>query len=181
MGIKLQNELTSLTIVEPCRRLLAGALILSVVSVNLVWANLVRADDETDRRATAVFDTIMSPYCPGVTLSACASTKATDLRNEVRQWLHDGVDEATIQSRLIETYGATILGVPEGGAAGRVGWLVPILATLGGLTFTALVLRGLVSKKSASGESPQMLTAVTGEVESAVSRELEKRRQQLAK
>lgn len=79
--------------------------------------------------ANAVSQEVMSPYCPGVTLHDCPSSRAQDMRDEITAWARDGMTKDEIMARLEDEFGPSIRAVPSGGG-GLVAWLLPALALL---------------------------------------------------
>jgi len=89
-----------------------------------------RSKEEVSREALKLFNTVMSPYCPGALLADCTSSKAAVLRDEIRAELARGRDPQEIVDELIVDYGQQILGAPPLAGAGIVGhrrWLAPVL------------------------------------------------------
>jgi len=89
---------------------------------------LVQARDET--RALRIYSSLMSPFCPGLTVAACPSPGAEQMRQEVRRRLGAGEGEPAIVAALIATYGAEILGAPPAKRWGLALWIPPALALL---------------------------------------------------
>ncbi|MBK8482325.1 MAG: hypothetical protein IPL40_14370 [Proteobacteria bacterium] len=58
--------------------------------------------DERDvlREASSVASAVMSPFCPGRTLSACPSPRAGEWRVDIRNWVAAGVPREQIVQRL---------------------------------------------------------------------------------
>lgn len=81
-----------------------------------------------------VYDRVMSPYCPGLTLTECPSTQAVELRERVAQRVDAGWTNRRIDRWLVETYGEGVLGRPRG-AASR---LAPVFALALGAALLAL-------------------------------------------
>jgi cytochrome c-type biogenesis protein CcmH/NrfF len=77
--------------------------------------------------ASEIFDTVMSPYCPGLTLSACPSDKARELRSEIEQWVGQGETKTMIVQKLSARYGEEIYGTPQMEGFGLIGWFAPAL------------------------------------------------------
>ena len=94
-----------------------------------------RSKEEVSREALKLFNTVMSPYCPGALLADCTSSKAAVLRDEIRAELARGRDPQEIVDELIVDYGQQILGAPPLEGAGIVAWILPILALVAGLWF----------------------------------------------
>jgi len=55
---------------------------------------------EDMRRASGLFDSTMSPFCPGRTLNSCPSGKATAWRDDIRAWVAEGLSNEQILARL---------------------------------------------------------------------------------
>jgi cytochrome c-type biogenesis protein CcmH/NrfF len=100
------------------------------------------SDGERDRQAEAISRTIMSPFCPGRTVSACPN--AGPWRDDIRRWVGEGVDANEIKRRLAER-------VPEHNLAGipknRLGWVLPVGLGLGAVGILVFLLRYLVSPR----------------------------------
>jgi len=89
---------------------------------------IVQARDET--RALRIYNSLMSPFCPGLTVASCPSPGAEEMRLEVRRRLGAGEGEPTIVAALVATYGAEILGAPPARRWGLALWIPPALALL---------------------------------------------------
>src|SRR5688572_27271063 len=61
---------------------------------------LTQPSDELERQAESIGRSIMSPFCPGRTVSACPN--AGPWREDIRRWLTEGVDAIEIKRRLAE-------------------------------------------------------------------------------
>lgn len=98
---------------------------------------------ERDRQAEALSRSIMSPFCPGRTVSACPSPRATEWREEIRAWVGEGVDPVEIRRRLAARFPRhNLLGTPKN----RLGWALPIGLTVISLGFLGLLLRYLTRR-----------------------------------
>jgi cytochrome c-type biogenesis protein CcmH/NrfF len=104
------------------------------------------SEAERDRQAEAISRSVMSPFCPGRTVSSCPN--AGPWRDDIRKWVGEGVDAAEIKRRLAER-------VPEHDLAGipknRLGWVLPVGLTIGALGLLVFLLRYLVSPRSKEG------------------------------
>jgi cytochrome c-type biogenesis protein CcmH/NrfF len=102
--------------------------------------------EEVERQAEAIARSIMSPFCPGRTVSACPV--AGPWRDDIRKWVGEGVDAEEIKRRFAERAPEhNLMGVPKN----RLGWALPI--GLGVLAFGILVflLRYLVGPRADGG------------------------------
>jgi cytochrome c-type biogenesis protein CcmH/NrfF len=98
--------------------------------------------EELERRAESISRSIMSPFCPGRTVSACPN--AGPWRDDIRRWVAEGYDPTEIKRRLAER-------VPEHNLAGvpknRLGWVLPVGLGVGALGILIFLLRYLVSPR----------------------------------
>lgn len=105
-----------------------------------------------DRQLHEFSESIMSPYCPGMTLSGCPSPDARTLREEVRARLEKGETQQAIKQSLVERFGPELSGLPASTgtakAAYGVPWLIVGLGVIG-----ALLLIRIGSRKAGTGAS----------------------------
>lgn len=109
-------------------------LLLCVLAASAAEAQ-TRTQEEVSREALKLFNTVMSPYCPGALLADCTSSKAGVLRDKIRAELARGRDPQEIVDELIVDYGQQILGAPPMSGAGLAAWVLPFLVLVGGLWF----------------------------------------------
>jgi cytochrome c-type biogenesis protein CcmH/NrfF len=106
--------------------------------------------EEIERQAESISRSIMSPFCPGRTVSACPN--AGPWREEIRKWVAEGVDSEEIKRRLGER-------VPEHNLAGvpknRLGWVLPVGLGIGAIGILIFLLRYLVSAKAGGASAPR--------------------------
>lgn len=104
-------------------------------------------EQERDREAESIARTVMSPFCPGRTLSSCPN--AGPWREDIRKWVGEGVPAAEIRKRLYERVPETNLtGIPPN----RLGWFLPIGAALLAVGALVIALRFMV-RPSKAGEN----------------------------
>src|SRR5262245_32790615 len=83
------------------------------------------SEQERDREAEAIARTVMSPFCPGRTVSSCPN--AGPWRDDIRKWVGEGVPAEEIRRRLHERVPEhNLMGVPPN----RLGWLLPVGSAL---------------------------------------------------
>ena len=100
---------------------------------------------------------LMSPYCPGRTLSSCPSPQAAELV----QWMvvqeAGGATREEIIDMLVERFGEEILGAPPAKGAMLWAYVVPIAGFVLGGALVVVALRRLVArdvvKDAASGHA----------------------------
>ncbi|HMC05218.1 MAG TPA: cytochrome c-type biogenesis protein CcmH [Actinomycetota bacterium] len=119
------------------RRLLplvaVAALVLVAVATGLSAArgpnpDAVPTAQEVDERT-------MSPFCVGLTLAACPSSEALQLRATIAGMVADGKTNRQIDSFLLANYPKTVIGAPRS----PVAWLVPAAAVMAGLALVVVV------------------------------------------
>jgi cytochrome c-type biogenesis protein CcmH/NrfF len=109
---------------------LARGLLATCIALFLVWGR-GHAQDPPDRQATIetqasqLFNSLMSPFCPGRLLANCSSSAAEKLRNDIRTQLSEGATVEEITKALYGTYGDEIRAVPEASGFGLFAWVVP--------------------------------------------------------
>ena len=112
---------------------------------------------------------LMSPFCPGRTLSACTSPQA----DELRMWMI--VQEATGRSRedveaeLFERYGDVLRPAPRATGFGLTAYVFPVIAFLAGGVVVVVFLR----RQTRAVPTPeQSLPPSDPELERLIDREL---------
>ena len=131
------------------------------------------ADDSiASERAQAVSSSIMSPYCPGRTLSSCPSGKAIELRKEIQTWFLDGLSEEAVEAKLSERFGDAISGKPAMSGFGVFAWFAPVLFFIGLL---AIIFWRLKILRTSDATKVAMTAELTEEQQLAIDKELEER------
>jgi hypothetical protein len=98
--------------------------------------------EEIEREAEAIARSIMSPFCPGRTVSACPN--AGPWRDEIRKWVAEGVEPLEIKRRLGERVPEhNLMGVPKN----RLGWVLPVGLGIGAIGTLVFLLRYLIGAK----------------------------------
>lgn len=149
-------------------------ILISLVYIFAAAALPVLADNtaEVDARTTVLYDSVMSPYCPAVTLSACTSPNAKALRDEIRGWVEGGKNDEEIQALLVDQFGTGVLGVPTSSGFGLVGWFAPAVVVVLGLILLAVVLRRM---QADNGQVVEGQPEIDPEMQKRIDAELEKR------
>jgi cytochrome c-type biogenesis protein CcmH/NrfF len=108
--------------------------------------------------ANDISATVMSPFCPGVTLHDCPSQAAVDLRRRIVGWAEQGWSKARIVDRLETEYGPIIRAAPPTSGSGLLAWILPGLAVLGGLGCFWLLARRFAARTEPVADGPQAIT-----------------------
>lgn len=142
--------------------LLAGALF-------LLPAPALAAPEDV---ANSVAQEVMSPYCPGVTLHDCPSSKAQELREEITEWARAGMTKAEIIGRLEDEFDSSIRAVPRG-SGGLFAWLLPAAALVIGAAAAVLLARRWSRRRP---EPPAPVLAASPENAARLNAELDRLR-----
>jgi cytochrome c-type biogenesis protein CcmH len=108
------------------RGILAASAALVIISGSVVAQET--ADQEAaaiETNASHIFNTVMSPFCPGRLIANCPSPSAAELREKIRGQLAQGATIEEITSDLYATYGDEIRSVPEAKGFGLLAWTAP--------------------------------------------------------
>lgn len=124
------------------------------------WLVLVSAQDSVIVGTSvppalgALYRDIMSPYCPGLTLSSCPSPQADSLRKAIAVRYNAGETPAQITESLVEHYGPSVRGAPTVEGFGLAAYLGPVVVLLVG---AVLILRWLRKHQHRAGRAAGML------------------------
>ncbi len=125
-----------------CSRRLACGLVLVAAAV-VGSANAAAADSGVStaatRQAQDIAESMMSPFCPGLTLAACPSPGAAALQDELRLRLERGESEAAIVADVVERFGSRVTGVPATHGLAALAWVLPPIAGAGILLLVRLL------------------------------------------
>ena len=93
-------------------------------------------------------DELMSPYCPGRTLSSCPSPQAAELV----QWMvvqeAGGATQEQVVEMLIERFGEEILGAPPAKGITLWAYVLPVLGFVVGGGLVVVALRRIVARET---------------------------------
>lgn len=82
--------------------------------------------EQIEQQANQVYNSIMSPYCPGRLLTNCPSSAATELKQKIKDSLIAGASADSIIEDMVKTFGPEARAVPQNAGFGRLAWLVPV-------------------------------------------------------
>jgi cytochrome c-type biogenesis protein CcmH len=127
-----------------CPSALAGVLISVILSLLVLAAGGAAAKSWSYDLA----GDLMSPYCPGRTLSSCPSPQAAELV----QWMvvqeSGGATKEQVIEMLVERFGEEILGAPPAKGITIWAYVLPILGFVLGGGFVGVALRRIVARGS---------------------------------
>lgn len=96
-----------------------------------------RYSPEVEREARQLFGEILSPYCPGLTLTSCPSEGAFLLKDSIRAELAAGRTPAEVMRGLEARFGPEIHARPPTSGFGLLAWIGPfVLIGAAGLGIT---------------------------------------------
>jgi copper(I)-binding protein len=105
----------------------------------------------------ALYRDLLSPYCPGLSLSSCPSPQADSLRKAIFARYTGGEPISEITESLVAHYGPSIRGSPTIDGFGAVAFAAPLLLMLGGAVFILRWLRRNTARRTARGSSTAAL------------------------
>ncbi len=108
--------------------------------------------EDIDRKAYNLYQQVFSPFCPGRSLNDCPSSKAHDLKAEMRRKLEQGVPPEVILEEVFAQFGDQYRTVPAYQGFGRLVWWSPALFVLLGAIVALVIARG---RKSVQPTGPQ--------------------------
>jgi cytochrome c-type biogenesis protein CcmH len=98
-------------------------------------------EPELEGWAYELSGSLMSPYCPGRTLSECPSEQAQTLRMWLLVQEAAGRSRADVLDELYEQFGDQIRAAPRAEGFGLAAYAIPLLAFLGGGVLVLVFLR----------------------------------------
>jgi cytochrome c-type biogenesis protein CcmH/NrfF len=129
---------------------------LAVLALLVAGAELLAArgpDPDAVPTAQQVEERTMSPFCTGLTLAACPSSQAMELRATIAGMVARRSTNREIDRWLLESFPQTVIGAPRNPLA----WLIPVAALLGGL---GVLLALLYRRPRPSGGPPEDAAAI---------------------
>ena len=104
-------------------------------------ASVPAQDTGESRQVQTIVRSTNSPFCPGKTLDSCPSPRASEWRQDINEWVSDGVPENEIRDRLQDRVPDFDLSV----APVKSGWIIPTVAVFLSTLWLILVGRALTA------------------------------------
>lgn len=150
-----------------------SALIAMLVSI--LFAHADERSEALDRQSVELYQQVFSPFCPGRSLQDCPSSKAHELKAQMRLRLEQGAPPEEVLKEVFARFGDQYRAVPAYEGFGKLVWWIPLGFLLTGLC-TALVV-GLGRKKSstvvsASQEGAPASSVISEEIKARIEKEL---------
>jgi len=139
----------------------------------LLGASTATAEDEVaaapEGWAYQLSHDLMSPFCPGRTLSACTSPQADDLRMWMIVQEASGRSREDVKAELFERYGDVLRSAPLATGFGLTAYAFPVIAFLVGGVVVAVFLRRqtravATSKPSLQPSDPELERVIDQEL-----------------
>lgn len=159
------------------RRGVGGLLMaLVLVSAALPTTTALAVEPAEESWAYDLAREVMSPFCPGRTLSSCPSPQAAELIQWVILQESAGATRAEVEDQLYERYGDVIRGAPKAEGWGLAAYVIPPIAAILGIGLVIFVLRRLSSggEIAADSEAEPTHTAAPRAAPTAADEEIER-------
>jgi len=124
-----------------------------------------------DRQATTLYQQVFSPFCPGRSLNDCPSSKAAELKDQMRAELEAGKAPDVILNEVFQKYGDQYRAVPQFSGVGMFVWLVPIGFVVTGLV-VAIAASSRRKRRVSADNAHSSATALSAEEERRIQEEL---------
>ena len=98
---------------------------LGLVAISGTHAQTPTQQQDVDQQASRLFDQVMSPFCPGRTLTNCPSPQADILRDGIKERLRAGATADQIWDELYAAYGDQVRSVPRASGFNLLAWIIP--------------------------------------------------------
>jgi cytochrome c-type biogenesis protein CcmH/NrfF len=97
---------------------------------------------------------LMSPYCPGRSVSDCPSPQAQTLRMWLIVQESAGRSRSEVEAELVSRYGETILGAPRARGFGLTAYTIPVAVAAAGALLLTWFLRRQTRNRPAPSAGP---------------------------
>ncbi len=121
-----------------------------------------------ETEASKIFNSTMSPFCPGLLIANCPSPGAALLKDRVREWLVAGISPDSVRAELYAVYGEQLRATPSAGGFGLLAWLVPGL----GLLLAGLGLAWWLRRTGPTSAATSAVPPLDAEAQARLEREL---------
>lgn len=145
----------------------------SVGSADDTFDTLAARKSDLDMRAYELYQQVMSPFCPGRALSDCPSSKAHDLKDEMRRKLEAGIPPEEILEGVFGRFGDQYRAVPGFTGFALLAWLAPLAFLLIGLMVAIWLASSRRRMKASEPLRPvdtELIQGMNKEIEDELSR-----------
>lgn len=101
---------------------------------------------------------LMSPYCPGRTLTDCTSPQAAELRQWIVQQEEAGRSREEVEAQIYEQFGDVILQAPKAKGFGLAAYVIPAVGVVVGGAIVGIFLRRQSLKAARAEAAPRYVS-----------------------
>jgi cytochrome c-type biogenesis protein CcmH/NrfF len=143
------------------------------LSVALWTFALPAAAADADSWHYEMWNSMMSPYCPGRSLLDCPSSQATELREWIAEQEKLGRRPEDVEAQLYEQFGDVILQAPKATGFGLAAYVTPVVGIAAGALVLVIFLRRQAARTQAA--SKPVAIAVDPELDRLIDEEMSRR------
>jgi cytochrome c-type biogenesis protein CcmH/NrfF len=120
-----------------------------------------------------MWNSMMSPYCPGRSLLDCPSGQATELREWIAEQEKLGRRREDVEAQLYDQFGDVILQAPKASGFGLAAYVTPVI----GIAVGAFVLVTFLRRQAARAQAapPPVAIAPDPELDRLIDEEMSRR------
>lgn len=115
---------------------------------------------------------LMSPFCPGRTLTDCTSPQAGELRQWIVQQEQAGRSREEVEAQIYAEFGDVILQAPKAEGFGLAAYVIPAVGVLVGGAIVAIFLRRQSLKSAAAAAAPPRVASLDPELDRRIDEEM---------
>lgn len=145
---------------------------LALCALSLATANADPGSEALDNKSYEMYQQVFSPFCPGRSLNDCPSSKAQELKAEMRQKLEQGTAPEIILEGVFAQFGDKYRAVPVFEGFGRMVWIAPFGFVVIGLIGAIIVV--LRRKKGDLGSNSRTQIKISAALQDRINQELTK-------
>lgn len=145
---------------------------LALCALSLATAHADPGSEALDNKSYEMYQQVFSPFCPGRSLNDCPSSKAQELKAEMRQKLEQGTAPEIILEGVFAQFGDKYRAVPVFEGFGRMVWIAPFGFVVIGLIGAIIVV--LRRKKGDLGSNSRTQIKISAALQDRINQELTK-------
>lgn len=131
------------------------------------------ADEAAQSWHYDVWNSMMSPYCPGRTLLDCPSPQAGELRDWIAEQEKAGRRREDVEEQVYQQFGDVVLQAPRATGFGLAAYVTPIVVVIVGAVGLAIFLR---RQSAAARQAPAPIAAPPDpELDRIIDEEMQRR------
>lgn len=145
---------------------------LALCALSLATAYADPGSEALDNKSYEMYQQVFSPFCPGRSLNDCPSSKAQELKAEMRQKLEQGTAPEIILEGVFAQFGDKYRAVPVFEGFGRMVWIAPFGFVVIGLIGAIIVV--LRRKKGDLRSNSRTQIKISAALQDRINQELTK-------